>query len=99
MNAPHIQRPWVKQRKAGHASRSHDPYYQTREWKVLRRIQLSAEPLCTGPDSYCLGSGRVTPATVADHIIPRNQGGADTLSNLQSLCASCHNKKSAKEKA
>jgi 5-methylcytosine-specific restriction endonuclease McrA len=27
-----------------------------------------------------------------DHIIKRSQGGADTHSNLRTLCASCHDK-------
>lgn len=98
MNTPTTSRPWVKQRKASHASRSHDPYYQTKEWKQRRKAQLDAEPLCAGPDSYCAGMGRVTPATVADHIIPREQGGSDEPHNLQSLCGSCHNKKSGRER-
>jgi 5-methylcytosine-specific restriction protein A len=93
MNAPTIKRPWVKARKGSHDSRSHDPYYQTKEWKALRLQLLNSEPLC----AECAKQGRVTPATVADHIIPREQGGSDLLSNLQGLCSSCHNKKSAKE--
>jgi 5-methylcytosine-specific restriction endonuclease McrA len=40
----------------------------------------------------CLQQGRVTPATVADHIKPhRGDWMAFRLGNLQSLCASCHN--------
>jgi len=39
----------------------------------------------------CSASGRVTPATVADHVIPHR--GEERLfwsGELQSLCATCH---------
>lgn len=85
-------------RKEGHASRSHDPYYQTKEWKQRRRQQLERQPLCSGPDSECEAAGLITAATVVDHTIPREQGGSDEPHNLKSLCGSCHNKKSAKER-
>ena len=46
----------------------------------------------------CLSEGRYTPAKIVDHIIPIKMGGK-TLdeSNLQSLCWSCHSKKSNNE--
>jgi 5-methylcytosine-specific restriction enzyme A len=38
------------------------------------------------------------PSTVADHITPVRLGGDFwDINNLQGLCASCHNSKSAKE--
>lgn len=94
MNTPTIQRPWVKKRKDSHASRSHDPFYQTKEWKAIRKQQLAAEPLC----AHCANERRATLANTVDHITPREQGGSDQPWNLQSLCSSCHNKKSAKER-
>jgi 5-methylcytosine-specific restriction protein A len=33
-----------------------------------------------------------------DHIVPRDQGGSDDWSNLQSLCKACHAAKSAVER-
>jgi 5-methylcytosine-specific restriction enzyme A len=69
--------------------------YNSKAWRTLRRLQIEQYPLC----AECLKRDRLTPATVADHI---KQARLDEVeffdqSNLQSLCASCHNKKSAKE--
>ena len=32
-----------------------------------------------------------------DHIVPRHLGGSDAWSNLQTLCAACHARKTAGE--
>ena len=51
----------------------------------------------------CLRDGRPTPLKVrpydhaVDHIIPKAKGGTDDPDNLQSLCAPCHDAKSAAE--
>ncbi|MBO5821073.1 MAG: HNH endonuclease [Alistipes sp.] len=42
--------------------------------------------------------GKITPATIVDHITPINSGGARfDFTNLQGLCDTCHNKKSGRE--
>jgi len=42
----------------------------------------------------CKKVGRKVPANHIDHIIPISRGGAPLdLANLQSLCLSCHNRK------
>lgn len=52
-------------------------------------------PLCAVHDAL----GLVVEASVVDHIIPIAAGGAKlSPRNLQSLCAQCHNRKSAIEK-
>src|SRR5260370_7768422 len=52
------------------------------------RISSGIEPLCR----LCLEAGRVTPATVADHVTPhRGDFTAFRLGELRSLCADCHN--------
>ena len=38
-------------------------------------------------------------AVLVDHKKPRINGGTDAWSNLQSLCRSCHSRKTAKENA
>ena len=54
----------------------------------VRLLHLSANPLCI----LCNEHGRVTAATVVDHIRPHK--GDEQLffnpDNLQSLCAPCH---------
>ena len=65
-------------------------FYSSAGWRRLSKMQLRREPLCV----VCYRAGRITPAEIADHIIPIRDGGARLdMSNLQSLCRGCHNKK------
>lgn len=59
-------------------------WYMNRDWRALRLQQLRREPLCR----MCAAAGRVTVATVADHIRPHRGDRAVFMdpSNLQSLC-------------
>ena len=69
--------------------------YNQKAWHKLRAAQLRDEPLCR----MCKASGRLTPATIVDHIIPHK--GDEALfydrANLQSLDKQCHD--SAKQRA
>lgn len=58
-----------------------------------RRRFLQANPLCV----ECKRKGRVTEATVPDHVVALVNGGEDTEDNLQALCAKCHEVKTAKD--
>lgn len=92
----HVKRPWVPEREpfGGRVHPNHD-FYTSRAWKRLRVVVLREHPFCV----ECLKQKRYTPATVVDHIVPINQGGAPLdEANLQPLCSSCHNKKSATER-
>jgi len=65
-------------------------FYESIAWRRLRRVKLQKNPLC----EVCLKEK----ASAADHIVPIKQGGAALdINNLQSLCGSCHGKKSIKE--
>lgn len=66
--------------------------YNNRAWRTRRAELLMDEPLCR----YCARQGRVTAATVADHIEP-HRGDLDLFEGeLQPLCAPCHS--SAKQR-
>jgi 5-methylcytosine-specific restriction protein A len=70
-------------------------FYGLQSRRRRRAHQLRMEPLCAA----CLKAGKVTPATIADHIEPH--GGDYTkfvLGKLQSLCEPCHQPKWAADK-
>lgn len=73
-----------------------DAWYSSKNWTKLRRAYIARYPLCR----VCGDNGFVRSADVVDHIVERKDN--DTLrltwSNLQSLCHSCHNIKTAEEK-
>ena len=63
-------------------------------WKRVRLVKLQQDPLCV----KCNEKGRMTPATEVDHIVPLRKGGTHKGDNLQSLCKSCHSKKTMTER-
>lgn len=69
-------------------------FYHSREWKHLRQNYLIEHPFCM----ECRKNGKLTKASVVDHIVPIRQGGpALDENNLQALCSSCHGAKSIRE--
>lgn len=70
-------------------------FYHTPQWRKLRALKIKNNPLCL----HCERKGYLNPATEVDHIIPivDDQSLALDYSNLQSLCKSCHSRKTAKE--
>ena len=63
-------------------------------WRAARKRFLSRHPLC----EECMKENKLTPATVVDHIIP-HRGDKKLFwdeSNWQSLCKSCHDKKTGR---
>jgi 5-methylcytosine-specific restriction enzyme A len=58
-----------------------------RRWRKRRALQLTEHPLCR----LCMDvRGRVTAATVADHVTPHRGDPVLFDGPLQSLCAACH---------
>lgn len=66
-----------------------------RAHELMRAQVLREEPLCRA----CLAAGRVAATEIADHIIPKAEGGTDDRSNYQGLCKPCHKAKTAQESA
>lgn len=62
-------------------------WYSLQRWRRRAKFQLQCEPLCV----ECQRHGQITPATIADHVVPHRGVWNDfRLGKLQSLCASCH---------
>ena len=61
--------------------------YKTARWVTIRLAQLFDEPLCR----MCAADGRVTIATVCDHVEP-HRGDVERFfaGPFQSLCKLCH---------
>ncbi len=78
---------WSGDRLRGSAeSRGYDA-----RWRKARKAFLQKHPLCV----ECYKAGRLTPATVVDHIVPHrgNQGLFWDEGNWQALCKACHDRK------
>lgn len=83
-----------KRKTAAQGGWQSSPLYRTYRWQQRRERQLQDEPLCR----HCMEEGMVTPATVADHIVPWRSEEEFWWNELQSLCASHHGAKSANER-
>lgn len=76
-------------------AKSDATFYNSPIWRRVSAQHRAKHPMC----AHCALSGKLTPATETDHVRPIRLGGASLdQANLQSLCTSCHAKKSAKEK-
>jgi len=60
------------------------------QWQQTREAFLRRYP-------WCMAEGCGERATVADHIIPRAQGGTSDWENLQALCKAHHDRKTRAE--
>lgn len=70
-------------------------FYNSRAWRNTRRVKIATNPNC----EMCAKIGKFVKGTVVDHIMPIRLGGNGLhMDNLQTLCTSCHNSKSAKER-
>jgi 5-methylcytosine-specific restriction enzyme A len=64
----------------------HSHLYATARWKKRRARLLRDEPLCR----MCKAVGRLTPATIADHITPHRGDPEAFEGPIQPLCPTCH---------
>lgn len=99
------KRPWHPERKSQSGRKIKTGFYQSMPWRRLRNVYIANNPLCV----MCKAKGIITRATVVDHIRQINREQPyNTIEglyphpldaeNLQSLCESCHNRKSGKER-
>lgn len=72
-------------------------FYKSKEWRKLSHHWLMMHPLCES----CKRRGIMRKGDVVDHIIELRDDFSKRLNknNLQTLCYSCHNKKTKIEKA
>lgn len=71
-------------------------FYKSKEWKATRSYAFG---LSHGLCDQCRQRGIIKPGNVVDHKVPikRDYSLRLTLSNLWTLCHSCHNKKTKSE--
>ena len=84
--APQAKQPRLPDHREQSQKRGYDS-----TWRALSKQVRMEEPLCR----HCLRDGRVTAATLVDHIVPLSLSPELRLDrgNLQALCASCHARK------
>lgn len=76
--------------KTSRHSRGYD-----RHWDKLRKRILERDKhLC----QECKRNGRIAAGNHVDHIVAKAKGGMDDASNLQTLCLTCHEAKTARDK-
>ena len=69
-------------------------FYKTSQWLKVRKIKLQQSPIC----EECKKNGTIVVGKIVDHIVPIKQGGEPyDMDNLQTLCWSCHSRKSIQE--
>lgn len=67
--------------------------FRGRKLQKERKILFDDQPLCV----MCEAEGRVSVATIRDHIIPLAEGGRDVRENTQGVCSACHEAKTKDE--
>lgn len=72
-------------------------FYNRARWRRLRADQLRRQPFCADP--FGVHRGWPVPAVDVDHVVPVRQAPARVFdeANLQSLCKSCHGRKTRAE--
>jgi 5-methylcytosine-specific restriction protein A len=82
------ERSEIDRKRGSAAHRGYDA-----RWRATRKRYLTIHSLC----AECQRVGRLTAATVVDHIVP-HKGDPNLFwndSNWQALCRQCHNRKTA----
>ena len=89
-------RPWIPKKPQHMREVDNASFYNSKRWRALRNYYIQANPLC----EKCKRDGIITGSQMVDHVVPITMGGSPVdQKNLQSLCNSCHAKKSGRESA
>ena len=89
-------RPWIPKKPQHMREVDNASFYNSKRWRALRNYFIQKHPLC----AQCKRDGIITGAQMVDHIKPITMGGSSVdQKNLQTLCNSCHAKKSGRESA
>ena len=86
---------WMPKKEVGQSRQfNNSKFYNSKQWKMTRKFYIKQHPLC----EQCKRNKTIKGGDCVDHIKPITTGGAMVdFSNLQTLCNSCHAKKSANE--
>lgn len=79
---------WMERQLSKYKRPAYTKWYNTAAWKRLRVAALKNSPIC----KFCEERGRVTEATIADHITP-HRGKSELffdIKNIHGLCKPCH---------
>lgn len=88
------RRPWAPPKEPQQRRLETEFDYNSPRWRADRRLHLQEEPLCR----ICVSKGLTVEATVSDHVNPVRTGGDPwDRKNRQSLCKTCHDRKSGRE--
>ncbi len=77
-----------KEYKRNRNDKKEQLFYSSKSWLRLRNVKRQMNPLC----EVCLTKNKLTPTDIIHHIIEVKDDWSLrlTLSNCQSVCASCH---------
>lgn len=80
---------WAHQGRESRQARGYGAEWERKRKRVLSRDAGLCQP--------CLELGATTTGNEVDHRIPKFEGGTDDESNLQTICPTCHQAKTAAE--
>lgn len=82
-------------RRGSSSERGYGARWQRLRLRILRRDLYQCQE-CKRQGRLTLAGARKGDAHV-DHIVPKSRGGTDDPANLETLCRSCHSRKTATE--
>ncbi len=77
-----------KEYKKNRNDKREQKFYSSKAWINLRNVKRQMNPLC----EICMTKDKLTPVDIVHHIVEVKEDWSLrlTLSNLQSVCVSCH---------